>query len=206
MKEIILFKDKYKIGSMRLKYWDYTTPDYYFVTICTQDRINYFGEVLMGKNEPEMRYSEVSEIAKKYWDDIPKRYPNVTIDTFQIMPNHIHGIVVINETCHQEGQEIVETCLGMSLPEPTIGMSSEGSNFNAFSKPIKNSLSMIINHYKGDMKKLTNKNNLAFQWQSLFYVHIVNNEDDLNRIRDYITDNPVMWHNLRHNPENDFQK
>jgi REP element-mobilizing transposase RayT len=188
-----IFRDKYKTNSLRLKYWDYSTPDWYYVTICTKYRSCHFGEVVMGKNEPEMEYSEIGEVAKWYWEEIPKRYPNVTLDVFQIMPNHIHGIVVINElqTPESEGSSPVAACPGM-LPQ---GEEMWPANFNQFSKPIKGSLSMIINHYKGDVTKWCNQNGYDYPiWQSLFYEHIIRNEKDLSRIRDYIINNPTAWY------------
>jgi putative transposase len=86
-----LFKNKYRIESTRLKGWDYRSAGYYFVTICTQNRVHYFGEVAKG----DMRLSIVGEIAARFWTEIPSHHTQVELDEFVVMPNHVHGIIVI---------------------------------------------------------------------------------------------------------------
>jgi REP element-mobilizing transposase RayT len=88
-----LFKNKYRIESARLQGWDYTAAGWYFVTICTQNRECFLGEVVAG----EMQLSPIGETASQYWKDIPQHSSkNIGIDVFVIMPNHVHGIVVID--------------------------------------------------------------------------------------------------------------
>jgi putative transposase len=87
------YKNKYRIKSTRLQYWDYASPGYYFITICTKNREDYFGEI---KNE-KMCLNEIGDIAQKFWLEIPNHFSNVTLDEFIIMPNHVHGIVIIND-------------------------------------------------------------------------------------------------------------
>ena len=86
-----LFRDKYRIESARLKGWDYRSAGHYFVTICTRNREHFFGEVAEG----DMRLSPVGEIAVQFWAEIPSHHMGVELDGFVVMPNHVHGIIVI---------------------------------------------------------------------------------------------------------------
>ena len=89
-----LFKDKYRIESTRLKRWDYSAAGYYFVTICTKDRLCFFGDVSNG----EMILSPIGDVVAEEWQKTAQIRPNVTMDEWVIMPNHVHGIIVIQET------------------------------------------------------------------------------------------------------------
>ena len=86
-----LFANKYRVKSTRLPHWDYSSPWWYYVTICVKDGVCRFGNVVDGK----MKLSRVGEIAEKYWQKIPEHFDNVSLDEFIAMPNHIHGIVII---------------------------------------------------------------------------------------------------------------
>ncbi len=86
------FKNRYRIKSARKLDWDYTNDGWYFVTICTKNMEPFFGNITDGK----MNLSEIGKIAKKYWQEIPKHFPFVELNEFIIMPNHIHGIIGIN--------------------------------------------------------------------------------------------------------------
>ncbi|GIW64820.1 MAG: hypothetical protein KatS3mg092_0753 [Patescibacteria group bacterium] len=120
-----------------------------------------------------MKLSKIGEIAEKFWLQIPKHFSNVYLDEFVIMPNHIHGILIIKNKNVNNDNNNVETCHGMSLQNDKF---SQKNQFNKFSKPIKNSLSMIINQYKSAVKRYTNKQKINFHWQSRFYDHIIRNE------------------------------
>ena len=87
-----LYKDKYRVESIRLKNWDYTFNGYYFITICTKNKECYFGEII----DDKMILSEIGKIAHKYWQEIPKHFPFAQLDKFVIMPNHMHGIIIID--------------------------------------------------------------------------------------------------------------
>ena len=86
-----LFQNKYRIKSTRLKHWDYSSCGAYYVTICTKGREYYFGEIINRK----MILSKMGEIVKNFWMEIPKHYPNVKLDECVIMPDHMHGIIMI---------------------------------------------------------------------------------------------------------------
>ncbi len=88
------YQNKYRIQSTRLPNWDYGWNASYFVTICTQNRIHYFGEIVGGV----MQFSEIGQMAEKFWHEIPQHFPFVELDAFVVMPNHIHGIITIAKT------------------------------------------------------------------------------------------------------------
>lgn len=88
-----LYKNKYRIESARLKGWDYGSPAHYFVTICTQNGIYFFGDVVKGK----MVLSAIGEIADRFWKEIPEHFDNMKLDEYVIMQNHIHGIIIITD-------------------------------------------------------------------------------------------------------------
>ena len=167
------FKNTFRIESARLKDWDYSNPWWYYITINTNDHIEYFGKVVNGKTI----LNDLGKIVDQFWKEIPTHFNHTELDYYVVMPNHIHGIIIINSD--------VETCHGMSL---------RSINENKFSKPIKNSLSMITNHFKGSVKRWANKNGYEpFFWQSRFYDRIIRNEKELYNIRNYIEKNPMKW-------------
>src|SRR4030043_1181769 len=84
---------RYHRRSIRLKGYDYSIPGAYFITIVTHLQVSLFGEVVVG----EMRVNQYGKIAHRAWMDLPSHYPQVTLDAFIVMPNHVHGIVLINE-------------------------------------------------------------------------------------------------------------
>ena len=159
--------------SIRLKEYDYSQDGYYYITICTKNMECLFGDVIDGK----MKLSEIGEIVCKCWNEIPKHFDNVSLDEMVIMPNHFHGIIII-ENDNVIGN--VGACHGMPLQR--------------FAKPKSKSLSMIINHFKSAIKRWCNKNGFEyFQWQRNYYEHVIRNEIELNKIREYITNNPLQW-------------
>ena len=94
------YQNKYRIPSTRLKGWDYGSHALYFVTICTKDRAPYFGEIgtdLQGVTS--LQKTPIAEIAYANWLNIPQYHPYVELDEFIIMPDHIHGILFINNCC-----------------------------------------------------------------------------------------------------------
>ena len=94
--------DRHHRRSIRLKGHDYTQPGAYFVTICTRDRECLFGHMVNG----EMRLNDAGEIARRCWEGIPDHFPSVELDAFVIMPNHVHGIIVI----HRRGEASDRGC------------------------------------------------------------------------------------------------
>jgi REP element-mobilizing transposase RayT len=87
------FQNKYRIPSARLQNWDYSSNGAYFITICTQNREHYFGEI----KDAAMQISTIGQLAEQYWKEIPNHFPFVELENFVVMPNHIHGILIINK-------------------------------------------------------------------------------------------------------------
>ncbi len=175
-----IFKNKYRIESIRLKDWDYSDEGYYFVTICTKDREHYFGEIF----NDQMILNEIGEIAYECWYEIPKHFPFVQLDEFIVMPNHVHGIIIIDhENQCETNPSTVETKNLLSLPEcktVTHGTSK--------------TIGSIIRGLKIGVTKWINDNtNLKNIWQSNYYDRIIRDEKELFNVRKYIQDNPLKW-------------
>lgn len=165
--------------SIRLRGFDYSEAGAYFVTICTYDKKCLFGEVV--KNQ--MKLSEIGGIAEKCWVEIPEHFDNVELDDFVTMPNHVHGIIVLRDMF-----------VRAQYSEPRQ---------NRFQHVIPKSLGSIVRSYKGGVTRICHREgNLRFRWQRDFYEHVIRHDKDLNRIRDYIRDNPSNWDIDDHFPGN----
>jgi putative transposase len=170
--------------SIRLKECDYSSPGEYFITICTHNHEYIFGVV---SNE-EMHLSVAGEIIKEEWLRTAAIRPNIELDSFVVMPNHIHGIIVIYETYDMP-------CWGTLQRAPTL---------ERFGKPTHNSISTIVRLFKSITTKKINQIRRSFGipvWQHGFYDHIIRNEKDLNNTRDYIINNPLKWQLDKENPD-----
>lgn len=177
------YQNRYRIPSTRLQNWDYGWNSAYFVTICTQKRKCYFGNVADGN----MILSEIGELAEKYWLEIPNHFPFVQLDAFVVMPNHMHGIIVINKNDDVGDVGNVETrqCL----------VSTKSIGQQRFQNQGKNTLSSIIGSYKSVVTKNVRKIHADFAWQSRFHDHIIRNDESFQRIKKYIVENPLKWNN-----------
>jgi len=161
-----LNKNRYRQKTIRLSDWDYSSPGYYFVTICTKDKQCYFGEIISGI----MKYSSIGKKTVSLWNQIPQHFSHIELDEWIIMPNHIHGIIIFNEKIGSQGVT------------------------NQFSKSIPGSLSVIINQFKASVTRWCNQNDFKnFSWQKSFYEHIIRSEKSLSSIREYIHNNPLKW-------------
>ena len=163
--------EKHHRKSIRLKNYDYSKPGIYFVTICTKNREFLFGEIVNGV----IVLNDAGKIAQQCWLEIPEHFPCVSLDKFVIMPNHIHGIIIIN---HVAGVQNIEPL----------------QQFNQFQKIIPNSIGSIVRGFKIGVTKWFRQNNiLNVVWQRNYYEHIIRNEKELNKIREYIINNPLKW-------------
>ena len=137
------FRNKYRIPSARLQSWDYSNNGAYFITICTQNRNHFFGKII----NQEMQLSEIGKLAQKYWLEIPEHFPFVALGNFVMMPNHFHGILIIDKT---EPPAIVE--IRQSLVS-TIVSSHETIGQSRFQNQGKNTISSIVGSYKSIVTK-----------------------------------------------------
>ena len=143
------FQDKYRITSARLKNWDYRWNETYFITICAQDRENYFGQIHDGK----MKLSEIGIIADVMWYEIKNHVENIDLGAFLVMPNHVHGILILkgNESNNYIDSN-VETLHATSLPQ-TSQNDPNKNEFMSNISPKSGSVSAIIRSYKSAVSK-----------------------------------------------------
>jgi putative transposase len=163
--------------SYRLKDYDYAQGGCCFVTVCVQNRLCLFGEVI----ESRVRLNGAGELINRMWIALPERFPSVALDDWVIMPNHVHGLIVL-----EGGQR----ARADTRPAPTLGdvMSAYKSETTvAYGKGVKD---LGWQPFEGKL------------WQRDYFDHIVRSEADLERIREYIAFNPGRWEEDRENPHN----
>jgi putative transposase len=172
---------KHHRRSIRLKGYDYSQAGAYFVTICIKGGQCLLGHVVDGV----MQLNELGEIVQACWDDLPSHYPNVILDAFGIMPNHVHGIIVIDDV----GAGLVGAGVGAGFkPAPTKrhGLPEIMRAFKTFS-------ARRINVMRDQVGTPL--------WQRNYYEHIIRNERALNAIREYIINNPANWTTAQLHPD-----
>lgn len=199
------FQNKYRIPSARLQTWDYANNGAYFITICTQNREHFFGNIKNGI----MQLSEIGKLAAQFWYEIPNHFSMVELGNFVVMPNHVHGILIMNhpvetrliasdnnnETIDEirlnasdnENSNINETRSIASLEDGTGGFSG---NKNPM---LNDNISKIVRWYKGRCSFECRKFNPNFGWQSRFHDHIIRNSESFEKIQHYIEQNPSKW-------------
>jgi len=183
-------RDNFKIKRQyRLPDWDYSGQGYYFVTICTKDRVDCFGEI---KND-KMELSYIGRFIRQQWMNLSDDEYNINIDEYVVMPNHLHGIIAINK----KRKNLI------------------GNSMNRISTTkIKNNpmliehvtLGGLIRQYKARTKYWVNRlqNDVDFSWQSKFYDRIIRDDNELNEIRKYIRNNPLKFDLDRNNLPYEF--
>lgn len=165
--------------SLRLQGYDYTQPGAYFVTICTQSRACLFGVVSDG----DMQLTETGHIAQAAWDTLPARFPSIRLDAFIVMPNHVHGIIMV----------------GAQFIAPSDGFGTAMNDQGAINHAP--TLGEMVRAYKAASTRFIRQTGAPdFAWQRNYYEHVARDEDSLNRIRQYIVDNPARWQFDRDNP------
>ncbi len=173
--------NKHHRRSIRVKGYDYSKPGWYYVTVCTNDRKFLFGEVV----REQMRTSKLGDIAGECWNEIPKHFPRAALDVSIVMPNHLHGIIILSEDLLA-----VQARHGVPRREPRPGV---------FAQPVAGSLGVIVAQFK---QAVTRRANLPERiWHRNYYEHIISNDRELDRIREYICTNPLRWRYDVENPE-----
>jgi REP element-mobilizing transposase RayT len=176
--------------SIRLKGYDYSQAGAYFITVCTQGRACLFGDVV----GEEMRLNDAGRVVQAIWDALPGHFPFVELDEFVVMPNHVHGVVWIADAERR----------GVACNAPTNRRNASVSRMAEIS-PKSGSLAAIIRSFKSAATKRINEWRDAPGapvWQRNYYEHIIRDEESLDRIRQYIIDNPAQWAMDRENPAN----
>jgi REP element-mobilizing transposase RayT len=167
---------------LRLKHFDYSQEGAYFVTICTNARKLYF-----------KKYPNLKPIIQDTWNSLEVRFPLIELDEFVVMPNHVHGIVFI-----MGGNEFGDDGATSELPlqKPHLQIPHQRRQIMLLSK--------VIGYFKMNTAKQINqllKRSGQPFWQRSYYEHVVRNENELNKIREYIQNNPLKWKLDRENPE-----
>ncbi len=200
---------KHHRRSVRLKGYDYATAGAYFLTVCTQGRACLFGSVVKG----EMRLNAAGCMVQDIWNEIAARYAGVDTDAFQIMPNHIHGIIVITPTRAGANLRVCPTdsaCPGDSVSHddragtgarpytgagPNMGVRPYG-----FGDVLRRFKSLTTKRYMDGVQYQGRPPFSGRLWQRNYYEHIIRDGRSLNRIREYIAANPLQWEYDRENP------
>jgi REP element-mobilizing transposase RayT len=199
---------KHHRRSIRLKGYDYAGPGWYYLTICTFEREFLFGDIV----EDQMRPSMIGAIAQECWNEIPQHFAHAALDVSVVMPNHLHGIIII-------GGE-VGARHGVPVQSPRHAA--------AFGKPVPGSLATMVGLFKQAVTKrvgarhdaavaaesygqaTTGSEGMPWHdrtiprgappesvpahiWHENYYEHIIRNEEELDRIREYICTNPLRW-------------
>ena len=185
--------------SIRLQNYDYTQPGAYFVTICMQHRACLFGAVV----DREIRLNSTGQIVVQCWEDSPNHFPHVKLDRFVVMPNHVHGILVL-------------THVGAGSPR-LIGIIPE-RNTGGETPPLRHdnidietmhrqrpTLGQIVAYFKYQSTKGINERRGmpgARLWQRNYYEHVIRDDADLRKLREYVMNNPLKWELDQSHPDN----
>jgi putative transposase len=168
--------------SIRLSGYNYTQPGAYFITICTHEHHLIFGRIA----NDSVLLNPLGKIAQACWLEITQHFAFTEISTYVIMPNHIHGIIVINNS---DGEQ--------ELAPQDVGNES-------FGKPVSRSLPTIIRSFKSAVTKRVNTipgERASDLWQKGYYEHVIRGEKEWVCIGEYILSNPMKWTTDRENPD-----
>lgn len=181
---------KHHRRSIRLKGYDYSRAGVYFITTVVKNRECILSET----HDGEVILSALGEIVNRCWNNIPMRFPSVKLDAFMIMPNHIHGILILTDN------------VGATLAVAQDRTAVNQDRARASLAPTRPTLGNVIGAFKSlctiawlDHIKRNNLKLVGKFWQRNYYEHIVRNEMELNRIREYIASNPARWEFDREN-------
>jgi len=185
--------------SIRLKGVDYSQAGGYYVTIVTQLRESFFGKICGG----EMIFNDAGRIVNIEWGSLQERFPNIETDVFQVMPNHLHGIIIIHNPepvgaglvpAHDSGLVPAHATKATTRVAPTLG-----EIVGAFKSITTHKYIQGVDEFAWPVfyKKL---------WQRNYYEHILRDQADYERIAGYILDNPLNWEQDEENPKNPARK
>ncbi|MGB8648165.1 MAG: transposase [Anaerolineae bacterium] len=184
--------------SIRLKGYDYSQAGVYYVTIIAQDRSCLFGEIV----DAEMRRNDAGKMLQTEWDALCGRFPNIELDEFVIMPNHIHGIIVITDQSRRGVPVRPEGISHKDVPPGEWPPATDATHAPTLANIVGAWKSITTDEY---IHRVRDANWTPFPkklWQRNYWEHIVRNDQDLNRIREYIANNPANWASDENNPTN----
>lgn len=177
------YQNKYRIASARAAWWDYGWNGAYFITICTQDRKHFFGKI----EQSQSILSSMGQIAEANWQAIPSQFPYAELGDFVVMPNHIHGILILDKP------QDLDTTVNMPPSTQPTEHKKPGGKTGDNNPMLNTNISRIIRWYKGRSSFEIRKKHTEFAWHPRFYDHIIRNDRAYQRISDYIINNPTNW-------------
>ena len=187
--------------SIRLEDFDYSTNGAYFVTVCAQNRLCLF-------DNPDVR-----EMIDKWWNKIPEKFPRCELDEYVIMPNHFHGIIVINPSAkkgdHKDRPYTAnfhpnrrgESCIRPGINPNESCIRPHGTQPDSIGRIIQSFKSLTTVEYTRGVKEHGWARFPKRLWQRNYYEHVIRNENELNEIRQYIRTNPENWETDKENPK-----
>jgi putative transposase len=214
--------DKHHRRSIRLKGYDYSSPGAYFITICTYQRECWFGEIV----DCEMRLNEFGKMVNAFWQRLPFHFLNLQLDAFVVMPNHVHGILVLTDQPRRGaalGQDLEDNTDDLNpnatphhnpLSEPGVAFgtkllgSSQDGLPNAAPLPSRlgtGTVGAIVLNFKSVTTRSFNRMKRSpggSIWQRNYYEHIIRSEEALQHIRQYVYNNPITWQQDQLHPDN----
>ena len=199
--------DKHHRRSIRIKHYDYSTSGNYFVTICLQNRACLLGKIVAGK----MQLNDAGLMVQQSWVNLPNRFSHIVLDTFVVMPNHFHGIIILPNSVEAPFVDVLDapcdaskSLLNSTYQNTTPQLGNSDRWVGVRSVPTRK---LTLGQIVGAFKSMTThdyivgvhqKNWHAFHqrlWQRNYYEHIIRNNDALQTLRHYITLNPEFWEN-----------
>jgi len=178
--------------SIRLKGYDYARAGAYFVTLCIYRRECLLGDVING----EMVLNEFGRAVCDHWEWIPKQYPHVDLDEWIVMPNHMHGIIVmVDDDCRGDSR-IAPTRIAPTRIAPTRIAPTRTAPTRTAPTVKRKPLGRLVGAFKTVSAKHINRLRRtpgAPFWQRNYHERIIRDEDELNHIRWYIVNNPLRW-------------
>lgn len=162
--------------SPRLQGYNYADEGAYFVTIATMKRQHLFGKVV----DSEMRLSALGKVVQARWVAIPDHHAHVALDAFVVMPNHVHGIVIITKS---------------TIGTKPTSSASNTNNINSDNAGVVPTLGTVIGSYKSSVTRVARQEGIidSSPWQTRYHDHIIRDERGLNTIRAYVATNPSRW-------------
>ncbi len=177
-----------KRRTLRLTGYDYSQTGAYFVTVCTHERCCLFGDIV----DEEMQLNDAGAMIEMLWSEIPEHYPGVEIDVYQVMPNHLHAIVLLVGTGIEPGTEEERT-----TPRPSV----PSSGLLSLANVVQYFKTLTTSRYIHGVRESGWRPFPGTMWQRSYYEHVIRNDEDMHRIRAYITGNPASWAMDNENPQ-----
>jgi REP element-mobilizing transposase RayT len=207
------FNNKYRISSARAM-WHHYGGGSYFITVCTKNHIHYFGEIvttdapsdesMKPHNNVIMKFTPVGQFLNDQILNVKSHYSYATIPLFVVMPNHFHLIIIIDKNTPYQRRSVSQSGAPVGIATQQAinlcNVNDESKNkVMATTSDLQGWLSVVIGGIKSAVTKYANENGIEFAWLRLFNDHIIRDQDQWNKIAEYIINNPLRWHEDRFN-------